>query len=1586
MRERTVHLKLLFLILLSFFPVSLNARTTFFWEETKTLSSGDARFPRTVETNDAGYVFYEEVDTKNNQIWLSARIYKSVTEYTDKKRFAGPFEYSGEVPDIYSAAATSKGHVIVAVSSGLEGITVFSSNDKLESLKQVKVPNSQTMIAPRLFVTSSGTVRLFTSVIQEDLFQLFSADTKDGVSWTNFRRFNPGAQFKNPFLPVLIPNGSSDIVVFQAQYSSQVLNRFSYQLFVTTTRDGSSWSTPVLLTDQASLPESDIHNFAAYQNQRPDIIRFNGKVFLVWERTETVTSELWMAEITSSGLVPRTSRKITERGNASRAQFFLHNNNLFLTWFDTRNGNEAVYLAEKAGEDWEELAFIENSSSNMFSTPLFIPHVSADGTMKKELGIISQRTTKDSNFIMATLPDAYVAVPRLSPVSFRAGHRGREKNVRIQINYPSDVSGIKGYAYTWGKDNELEPDETQIISSKDRTLDLTADEDGTYVLNVKICDYAGNWSKAESLTYIHDITPPASPVLKEFQTDEYGFSLENTFKFEWDAPQDEDVAGYNYELEYLGSIPKKYAVNKTHSISEDAEKVTGDVEGIHQEYADELAKEKSFKSMIMSYTRESKIFNNKENGVYKFSVAAIDEVGNVGPSTSVLIILNKYSPQTFIESAYQKTNDIGEIELVINGGGFTYEGTISHIYIDKDGAAPYDLILSLDKGDFRVKEDGSITNVKIGTELDEGSYKVGLLHTDRGLFFSGNLLYVSKNGTVKIESQYEYKPRYKFAESNYRFTIVISVIILLLLIILGVLILLMIAWVLLKKKKENSLIFKEINSLISGDIMPLLKKSSKKNDGTKRSLRGKLVGFTIVLVIVVTLFVTLQNGVNMVQSQQKTMTDALQNRIDVLLESLSTGVKNFLPTENDLEIGALPAQKDAMAEAKYVTILGEPNSSNENPKAQAQLAYIWATNDPDIEMKVSDYGQNGIIAGETYATDEKILNIINKFSNLNQETAAKVSDVSAEIAKYSAEITRLAASSDRESVLRRSELSSLTTRLRSELNATLSQIAAENSNSYPAFNYDILSSDITDYIFYKPVMYRSGTSNTYVHGVIIMEISIQSLVDELHDEIQDVIFSATLAAIAALILGSLGAWLLASLIVKPIKRLESHLEHVGSLMTKSVRERQRLEKEHIEISSKDEIGRLGDVVNKMTLSAGLAAYEEFLQLDGKAVQERFIPLMDGEGGRKLPVVKYNEEKLDLYAFYKGDSAVSGDYFDYRKLDDHWYVFIKCDISGHGVPAALLVSVVATKFKDFYYFNNWNYAKNGINLKKFVSAVNDFIFELGTRGKFSTINISLYNKETGELYICNAGDNKIHILDGKTKSLKEIVLSNTPTAGGVSTDLVEMTAGGYKVEKTVLNHGDVLYLYTDGIDEAERLVRDRNFEVKQTVKEEMRMNKATGKEEKVSQILDIKEQFGEKRVAEVIEAVLKRQKFVLTKQDNPTPSEILEFDFTNCKGTIDESIIALAAVERVFRMIKTPDVKVDDEIEVDKVVDDFLQNHFTLYSKYCQPVPTTALTAGSDSAQEEEKQKQLADPNVTKYAYILEDKQADDITLIAIKRP
>ena len=1578
--------KLLIIMLLLLCGASrLFAAEKYFWENPKIITSGDSRFPVTVNTADTSYVFWQEVEPSRNQIWLSCRIYTDNKTYTDNLKFAGPFQYSGEVPDIFSVTV-SQDKILVAVLSDKMKVSAFLSQDNCRTFSRTDISTDNYFTAPRVFTCQDGSFRLFASASQSDSFYIYSSESKDGKKWSNFKLFAPCTSMRNPFVPYQINAFGGELVVFQAYYSSNVTGRLSYQLFSTFSADGGqSWSEPVLLTDQSSHSSSEKRNFANFQNQRPYLYNYGGKTYVVWERMESVSAAIWSAELTKNGLASRSAIKVSDKGNSNRASLFEYNNHLYALWFDTRTGSEQIYMAEKAGNDWEQITVLENSNSNMFVSPLIV-----NKSGGRQLNFIWQQSSKSSNNLSILLPDTTVSEPRLIPSSYRDGKASREKNVYIQVSFPEDSSGINGYSYTWGKNNSQQPPERVQYFTNIKTINVQAQEDGIYNLLVRVQDKAGNWSQSAKISYHRDLTPPQAPEPLQPETDIYGFASSNTLSFNWAPSVDSDTAGYNYELVYLGAIPKALVENKTHKISYSLERVEQEIAALKERYSSALTRENVLKGNSKTSGLKSRTFNNQSNGVYRFTVNAIDEVGNIGSSRSILVILNKYRPQTFIESAKQTLSDLGEPELEIIGGGFTYEGTISTIYIDRDGTAPYDLTLTAKESQYKINSDSRISEVRIGTDLDEGTYKVGLFHTDRGLYMSGSVLTILQNGTVKIQPEYIHKNKYHAVTDSVRFSLTIAMIVS---VLLGLFIIICIQTVIVfavQRRRENKLILMEIKALISGEAMPTSKIKTKKEK--QQSLRGKLVGFTIVLVAVVVLFVTLQNGNNMISTQEETLVTALYNRIDVLMESLSSGVRNFLPTENDLEIGSLPSQKDAMAEVKYITIVGTKSSTaadeedyvNLNGKA-GEISYVWASNDPAISQKVVNYGEYGIVAGETRMIDEDVLTILKRFNGLNDNVVSKASEISKQITLFSQENTELALKTDEESNLRRQVVSDTTTKLRNELNSLLTTIATENSSSYPGFAADMLESDITDYLFYRPVLYRSGNSDNYLHGAILMEVTVQDLVDQLRAEVRKIYLTGALSALAAVILGALGAWLLASLIVKPIKKLESHLVEVGTLMTKSVRERQKLEKKHIDIKSKDEIGHLGDVVNKMTLSAGLAAYEEFLQLDGKAVQERFIPLMDGEGGRKLPLVKLNEEKLDLFAFYKGDSAVSGDYFDYKKLDNQWYVFIKCDISGHGVPAALLVSVVATKFKDFYYFSDWNYKKQGINLKKFVSAVNDFIFDLGTRGKFSTINISLYNKDTGELYVCNAGDNKIHILDGATGRLREITLSNTPTAGGVSTDLVEMTAGGYKVEKLMLNHGDVLYLYTDGIDEAERLVRDENWVVKQTVQEDVRTDPRTGKETKNTQILDEKEQFGVERVIQVIEAVTMKKKFVLTKLDNPNQTEVLEFDFSTCTGTIDETIIALAAVERVFRMVKAPTVRADDEIEIEKFLDDFLKEHFTLYNRYCTPVQGAGSADSEQSMADLEKQRALEDPNMTRYAWVTEDKQADDITLIAIKR-
>ena len=206
-------------------------------------------------------------------------------------------------------------------------------------------------------------------------------------------------------------------------------------------------------------------------------------------------------------------------------------------------------------------------------------------------------------------------------------------------------------------------------------------------------------------------------------------------------------------------------------------------------------------------------------------------------------------------------------------------------------------------------------------------------------------------------------------------------------------------------------------------------------------------------------------------------------------------------------------------------------------------------------------------------------------------------------------------------------------------------------------------------------------------------------------------------------------------------------------------------------------------------------------------------------------------------------------------------------------------------------------------------------------------------------------------------------------------MVEMK-GGFIVEKTHLNPGDVLFLYTDGIEEATRFFRNKNFEITKCAEPgmnegEIHLNHKVGQES---------EQMEPERVKAILEAVLNRQKYVLTKYHNPVENEVLEFDFTKLEGNVDDAIMSLAAVEKVFRMYKTPQaegtvsqnekgdvVLSGDGIRVDRKIDEYLKKTFNKYDYYCS------------------NRVDMDEPNYVYYTGVNEDPQADDLTLLAVRK-
>jgi hypothetical protein len=205
------------------------------------------------------------------------------------------------------------------------------------------------------------------------------------------------------------------------------------------------------------------------------------------------------------------------------------------------------------------------------------------------------------------------------------------------------------------------------------------------------------------------------------------------------------------------------------------------------------------------------------------------------------------------------------------------------------------------------------------------------------------------------------------------------------------------------------------------------------------------------------------------------------------------------------------------------------------------------------------------------------------------------------------------------------------------------------------------------------------------------------------------------------------------------------------------------------------------------------------------------------------------------------------------------------------------------------------------------------------------------------------------------------MQETPATGVLPNFLVE-SKGGYTVQTLTLDRGDILFLYTDGIEEAKRKFRDENF--KEIVCTEGEKDTPHGSHT----VGQGDEEMGPDRVQGIINAVMNREVYTLYKYHNPEGEMELKFDFSNCEGRVEEVIMAMVSVEKMFRCYKNPRADDDARVLVDKKVDAFLKEHFLQYRTYCS---YTRENPGNDA--------------YMYYTHVQEDDQYDDLTILGIKR-
>jgi len=222
--------------------------------------------------------------------------------------------------------------------------------------------------------------------------------------------------------------------------------------------------------------------------------------------------------------------------------------------------------------------------------------------------------------------------------------------------------------------------------------------------------------------------------------------------------------------------------------------------------------------------------------------------------------------------------------------------------------------------------------------------------------------------------------------------------------------------------------------------------------------------------------------------------------------------------------------------------------------------------------------------------------------------------------------------------------------------------------------------------------------------------------------------------------------------------------------------------------SNDEIGDLGKAFTKMVND--LKDYIEKLKTTTAAKEK-----MEGELRIAheiqmgiLPKIFPPYPKVpffDLKAMLLPARSVGGDLYDFFMIDEDNFCFVIGDVSGKGVPAALLMAVTMTLIKTL--------AKEVMLPEEIMARVNNEIAKDNESCMFVTTFCGILNVKTGVVNYANAGHNPPLIIR-KNKKVEYLKVARGPAVGAVE----DVT---YQREKIILKPGDTIYMYTDGVTEA-----------------------------------------------------------------------------------------------------------------------------------------------------------------------------------------
>lgn len=174
----------------------------------------------------------------------------------------------------------------------------------------------------------------------------------------------------------------------------------------------------------------------------------------------------------------------------------------------------------------------------------------------------------------------------------------------------------------------------------------------------------------------------------------------------------------------------------------------------------------------------------------------------------------------------------------------------------------------------------------------------------------------------------------------------------------------------------------------------------------------------------------------------------------------------------------------------------------------------------------------------------------------------------------------------------------------------------------------------------------------------------------------------------------------------------------------------------------------------------------------------------------VPQRSFASPRLEIRSAYLPSEVLSGDFYDYFIQDRFLYLFV-ADVSGHGLPAAILVSLL----KSYIHTE----AANDRPLSEFMTRLNDFLFSVSLPSQFATA--ALFRIDDGQQLVYSNAAHPPFLLYQREQRRTTVLEQPSNLLGAMP----NMPFEEHSIE---VAPGDTLFVYTDGL--TDRVNRDGEF--------------------------------------------------------------------------------------------------------------------------------------------------------------------------------